>query len=498
MVEAWGEQGELLFAADHPASTLHGAVERGELARLGRGIYTSALDDDPLRVVRRNWAQLVSRRFPGGVVTDRSARTGGPTAEGLVFVSAPSAGLLELPGLGIVARAGAGPQPGDLELSGGIFVAGRARALLENLRPSRRSKSRPAPTLGSVAVADWIDHLCHVDGEAALRRYREQARSLAVALGLDSALADHLDDMIGAALGTRTVDTSSAPLRARQRGLAYDQDRIARLDLLGEALRNRPLAEVPDLPEDQERRRFLPFHEAYFSNFIEGTEFTPDEARAIVESGAVPVDRPADGHDVLGTYRVLADGQALAERADTATSYLDRLQRWHRSIMGGRPEAGPGEWKVAANRAGRTEFVAPDLVVGTLVQAWDRLERLATPAQRAVFALFAVAEVHPFADGNGRVARVAMTAELVAGAEVRVLVPTVCRNDYLAALRRLSRQDRPDLLIELFDRLQRFSARIDFSTSATADAELTATNAFVDATDAERRGVHLVVPEAAR
>ena len=46
-------------------------------------------------------------------------------------------------------------------------------------------------------------------------------------------------------------------------------------------------------------RRYLPFFESYFSNFIEGTEFEVDEALAIVFEGRIPKDRPADAHDVL-------------------------------------------------------------------------------------------------------------------------------------------------------------------------------------------------------
>ena len=42
------------------------------------------------------------------------------------------------------------------------------------------------------------------------------------------------------------------------------------------------------------------FFDAYFSNFIEGTEFEVEEALQIIGSGIVPADRPADGRDILG------------------------------------------------------------------------------------------------------------------------------------------------------------------------------------------------------
>ena len=51
--------------------------------------------------------------------------------------------------------------------------------------------------------------------------------------------------------------------------------------------------------------------------------------------------------------------------------------------------------------------------------------------------MFLVTEVHPFADGNGRVARIMMNAELAAAQQTRVLIPIVYRSNYLSSLRAL-------------------------------------------------------------
>ena len=45
----------------------------------------------------------------------------------------------------------------------------------------------------------------------------------------------------------------------------------------------------------------LPFFEAYFSNFIEATEFAVEEARQIVFDNVIPPTRAEDAHDVTGT-----------------------------------------------------------------------------------------------------------------------------------------------------------------------------------------------------
>jgi Fic/DOC family protein len=51
-----------------------------------------------------------------------------------------------------------------------------------------------------------------------------------------------------------------------------------------------------------------------------------------------------------------------------------------------------------------------------------RQSGLDTALERAVYTMFHISEVHPFDDGNGRVARVMMNAELVAGRQARAWV----------------------------------------------------------------------------
>ena len=125
-------------------------------------------------------------------------------------------------------------------------------------------------------------------------------------------------------------------------------------------------------------------------------------------------------------------------------------------------------------------FVAPDLVPGTLAQGLRVCRSLETPFQRAVFMMFLIAEVHPFADGNGRVARIMMNAELAAAGEERIIVPTVYRANYLSALKALSRTGRPEPLIRMLDYAQRWTAAVDWRSLEETRWELGDCNAFVD------------------
>jgi hypothetical protein len=150
---------------------------------LAAAVYTSDVTSDPSVVVRREWHTIVGRMFPRAVITDRSAVTGGPT-DGLLYLAHEGRGReAELPGVRRLARPGAGPLDGDIALPGGLYQAGKARALAENTRPSRSRNGRIRRTLDTGELGDWIDQLCQIDGAQRLAEYREQAEHIADAVG---------------------------------------------------------------------------------------------------------------------------------------------------------------------------------------------------------------------------------------------------------------------------------------------------------------------------
>ncbi|WP_228479047.1 Fic family protein [Flavobacterium soyangense] len=89
-----------------------------------------------------------------------------------------------------------------------------------------------------------------------------------------------------------------------------------------------------------------------------------------------------------------------------------------------------------------------------------------------------ISEIHPFLDGNGRIARVMMNAELVIANQTRIIILTVYRDDYLGALRRLTRNDNPAAYIRMLQRAQEFSASLLASDMQALENHLTLSNAF--------------------
>ena len=484
----------LVFSEPKRSSELSRAVQRGTARRLARGVYSFDLRTPSEDLIRRNWLEIVGHFFPSAVISDRSRVASIPDSNGLLFIVHERERALELPGLLVLPRKGAPPLPDDIVLPG-LWLSSYARALVENLLPSRAVKGRPRRTLTERELHDWIARLARTEGPEKLNRIRDRARELADELGLATEFP-RLDAIFGATQGTREVETTSTSLRAAQRGRAFDERREATFEKLAEYLDARAPSSRLVLADDLPRLKTLPFFEAYFSNFIEGTEFTLEEASRIVFEGVLPKERPADAHDVLGTYGVVSDEAQMRLRPRDTGELIDLLKARHARVLEGRPEKNPGALKQLANRAGSTEFVAPELVEGTLARGFDLMGRLSDPFARAVFMMFLVSEVHPFDDGNGRVARIMMNAELVEAGEHRIIIPTVFRNEYLSALRAMTHQRSPGALTRVLDFAQRYTAQMDFSTVARASELLTATQAFVDPAEALERGLRLTLPSA--
>jgi hypothetical protein len=466
------------------------AVAAGQVRKLAPRLYTSNTTDEPIAIVRRNLWRVVSLLVPGAVVSHRTAIEMRPAEDGSVILTTGYDRRVELPGLTLRQVEGPGPLAGDTQLWD-LHLASRARALLESLKPTR-ARLGVARGLARAGVEEELERDLLAGGEVKLNRIRDEARVLAPLLGAEDELG-LLDGIIGALLNTRQVQLASPVAIARAAGEPYDPIRLERFQTLFAALRTRPVVPRSDiLPPDAEFAN-LSFFDAYFSNFIEGTEFEIDEAHAIVFEGRIPEARPQDAHDVLGTFR-LVSGRDFMSRSvrdiPDAAAFENALRNAHGEILSSRPDKRPGEFKKVVNVAGDSRFVEPGLVRGTLRRGFEIVCSLGEPFQRAAAMMFIISEVHPFDDGNGRLARAFMNAELVSGGQRRILVPTVFRDDYLTGLRVLTRQGHADPFIEVLDFAQKYTAAIDFSNYDYALATLRATNA----TDAPRRDLKLRMP----
>jgi Fic/DOC family len=490
------DQPEVFLSTTETSAAVRRAVAAGRARKVAGRLYTRNVDDPLELVVRRNWHRIAALLYPGAVVVDRSGFEAKPSEDGSLFLDAGPdyAGKrpTRLPGLTLRPRRGPGVLAGDMPYMDGLHFSGRGRAMLDNMRPSR-ARDSVARTLSRVELEEELSRLAETRGDDALNELRDQAREAAIALGAGDQMTA-FDDLVGAVLGTRNAPLATEAARARGAGVAFDRRRVELFEALQAALLRESF---PVRLEQPGSFPTLTFFEAYFSNWIEGTEFELGEAEEIVFEGKIPEARYEDAHDVLGTFALINDPIKRRQLPDSPESFLGLLRSHHASMLERRPQAGPGVFKDKPNRAGGTDFVQPDLVTGTLIEGYRFYEALPAGLGQAIFLKFLISEVHPFADGNGRVARVFMNATLSAADEQRIVIPLCYRDDYLGGLRALSRNNDPRPLIRVLDFAQRYAAGIGWEDRRAAQQTLEATNAFVPPDLADERGVRLELPSGA-
>jgi Fic family protein len=297
---------------------------------------------------------------------------------------------------------------------------------------------------------------------------------------------EKLNKMISALLNTQPTGILSSPIAiARALGYPYDPLRIALFEKLFIALMQQEFKPLPEKNIHNQSFKNFAFYEAYFSNYIEGTEFELEDAKAIIESNTPMPTRDEDSHDILGTYRIVSNLEEMSMVPKDANQLIEILLYRHKLMMGARVSKKPGIFMDVNNRAGETYFVDYTLVKGTLIRGFDYLKNLTDPFSKAAYMMFLISEVHPFLDGNGRIARIMMNAELVHQLQTKIIIPTVYRENYLAALRKLSRQQEPSAYIRMLKHAHEFSNNLIGETLKEMEIQLNRSNAFKDPENAK-------------
>ena len=97
---------------------------------------------------------------------------------------------------------------------------------------------------------------------------------------------------------------------------------------------------------------------------------------------------------------------------------------------------------------------------------------------RAIFYALLVSEIHPFDDGNGRLSRQTINAELSRVGLCRVIIPTLFHPQYADCQRALTRSNGPNGFIKALSFAARWCAGFDCQDLPQLIAALRATHAF--------------------
>jgi Fic family protein len=457
-------------------------VSSGVIRKIAPRVYSSNLDEPIEAIIRRNLFQILGTIYPGTTLSHRSAFEFQPTKTGQIFLTTSYTKKVKLPGITIHFLSGPSPIEGDHKFSGELSASQKARAFLENLQATKKLGSE-SKCLSLPAIEERLEQIIRVNGEREINKLRDQARVISEQLGMQQEF-EKLNRLISALLTTKTSKiVSSALAKARAFGKPYDPSRIELFETLF-----RELQQI-EFPYREEKNttptsfRNFAFFESYFSNYIEGTVFEIDEAKQIIQTNEpIPV-RNDDSHDVLRTYQIVSNKKEMEITPSTPEEFLKIIAFRHSILLSARVDKNPGLFKDKNNFAGSTAFVDYNLVRGTLIKSYDFYSALDHPFAKAAYIMFVMSEVHPFLDGNGRIARVMMNAELVKAGQSKIIIPAVFREDYMGALKKFTKQRTCDSYIKMLQRAHEFSANVYSEIMNDMQAYLTSCNAFIEDSD---------------
>ena len=470
----------VIGTSDKKESGANTALQKeGKLRKIAPRIYTTNKEDAPEEIIRRNVFYILGQLYPHAVISHRSAFELKPTDGGDIFLTYTYTKNVLLPGIKVHLMQGPMGTEHDMPFIENLYISGAERRMLENLQKGR-TRNNVSKCLPRTFIEETLEKMLTVNGEEGINTFRDKAREISLHLGMTEEF-DTLNSIIGALLSTKPSNILSADsAMARAHGTPFDKERVGLFGTLFEALHSEPFPVMDEQNASTAEFRNFAFFESYFSNYIEGTEFEIEEAYKIIETGQPLPARNADSHDVLGTFQIVASRREMRRTPHTAGELIEILQDRHRIMMAARPDKSPGMFKMQNNHAGDSHFVDYTLVRGTLMKGFEYYQSLESAFAKAIFMLFMISEVHPFNDGNGRISRIMMNAELVHADQSKIIIPTVFREDYLNGLRRLTRRGDPSVLIKAISRVRLFSANIVGDDFEQTRKYLEQTNAFKD------------------
>lgn len=478
---------EIIFASSVPqeAYKISKMIQEKKLRKIAPRIYSTNLEEEPSEIIKRNILEILGNLYAGAVLSHRSAFEFKPTATNQIFVTYSYTRKIKLPGVTINFLEGKGPVEGDNKLFGELYASSKERAFLENLQITKKT-GPDSKTLSIPQIEEKLDDILRINGEDGLNSIRDKARELSKMLNMEKEF-ESLNKIIGALLTTKPSKILKSDLAlSRAAGLPYDRNRIELFETLFTYLHNKEFKERTENNLSPNSFRNFAFFEAYFSNYIEGTVFEVSEAKEIIDTGIPMPARSGDSHDVLGTYQIVSDRNEMQRITSDENEFLNFLQSRHKILLSARVDRIPGQFKERNNRAGNTFFVDFKLVRGTLIRGFEYYKALTNPFARAAYIMFLVSEVHPFEDGNGRIARVMMNAELVNKNQCKIIIPTVFRDDYLLTLKRLTNQKDPEPYVEMLNKAHRFSENLHFDNYDDLYNYLDLHNAFYESDEGRR------------
>ncbi len=200
--------------------------------------------------------------------------------------------------------------------------------------------------------------------------------------------------------------------------------------------------------EVRELDQYYKIGTTYSSNALEGNSLTLTETKVLLEDGITVGGKPirdfyeASGHAKAYDYmlRIARGGEVI---------YIEgMIKELHHLFYGGIDEVAAGQYRDHQVIITGTEYVPPPpeevpALMKVFVEELNAKKGRIHPVLFAAFAHRRLVDIHPFADGNGRTARLLMNLVLVNKGYCVVSIPPVLRHEYIGALITAQRAEKP-------------------------------------------------------
>ena len=183
----------------------------------------------------------------------------------------------------------------------------------------------------------------------------------------------------------------------------------------------------------------------YSSNALEGNSLTETETKIVLEDGITIGGKPMKDH-----YEATGHGEAYDYMNSLATiKYFTEndIKKLHKLFYHriNEEEAGQYRRKKVFISGSKYALPTPDQVQDLMNKFITRMEVVAKerhPVEYSAIAHKDFVFIHPFIDGNGRVARLLMNLILLQKGYCLAIIPPILRMDYVQALEKAHTDDK--------------------------------------------------------
>ncbi len=231
---------------------------------------------------------------------------------------------------------------------------------------------------------------------------------------------------------------------------------------------------LADIDKNQERingfRPFAPDHlsrvkefykiaTVWGSNAIEGFSYTESETKVLIEDGLTAGGKPLrDAYAVIGHANAYDHMFSLMARHEVTET---DVRTYHALLRGSLDnDAVPGEYRTTTIFVSGSahSFPAPEAVPQEMSAFFADMHNNRGRRHPVAFAAHVherLVMIHPFADGNGRVARLAMNTALIQDGFLPTVIPPVLKAQYIDSLKHIHETGSDRRFVEFICRCER-------------------------------------------